>query len=223
MTGQEERDVLFARLFGLTAVVQSGLLVRETSLVSSASTSTLSSSLDGYKETILQLVALGERRSFLRESAWWTAGLAIDALMSSKVSWKDEAFDVTFQTIFSDNDTWTPEKVAITLKLQAAHPKRDWAKILTPTWKNAELLSTGNLLFLARILKVNWGTRSKFSWLIYIWFKRNQILKAVKGLKQPSATGSPKSTLCGMSFWINFSSNEHQAPQKRLSRSFSEL
>jgi len=43
MTGQEERDVLFARLFGLTSVIQSGLLVRQRPLLASASTSVLSS------------------------------------------------------------------------------------------------------------------------------------------------------------------------------------
>jgi len=60
-TGQEERDVLFARLFGLTSIIQSGLLVRQASLTTSASTSALASSLAGYKEVLSQLLVLGER------------------------------------------------------------------------------------------------------------------------------------------------------------------
>src|SRR5882762_10924141 len=95
MTGQEERDVLFARLFGLTSVIQSGLLVRQTTLPPYASTSSLASNLVGYKETLSQLLFLGEKKSWLRESAWWTAGLALDALNTSDVSWKKEAIEAT--------------------------------------------------------------------------------------------------------------------------------
>ncbi|KAI0350071.1 hypothetical protein OH77DRAFT_1100919 [Trametes cingulata] len=150
MTGQEERDVLFARLFGLTAVIQSGLLLRDSTLPSS---STVASDLASYKEVLAQLLALGEKKSWLRESAWWSIGLAVDALIASEVSWKDEAVDATFAAIYSEAKAWTPEKVALTLKLQAAYPSRDWKKLLAPTFKNPDLLSTGNLSTLARILK----------------------------------------------------------------------
>lgn len=156
MTGQEERDVLFARLFGLTAIIQSGLLVRLTPLPSSVSSSSIPSSLAGYQEVLSQLIALGEKKSFLRESAWWTMGLAIDELNSSKVAWKEEAVEFTVQSLLVDHAVWTPEKVAITLKFQNAYPKRDWS-ILSPTFKNTVLLSSVNLLTLARILKVSPG------------------------------------------------------------------
>ena len=154
MTGQEERDVLFGRLFGLTAVIQSGLLVRLAPLLSSTSTSSNPSSLAGYKEVLSQLIALGEKKSFLRESAWWTMSLAIDALNSSEVAWKKEAVEFTVQSVLVDHTIWTPEKVAITLKFQCAHPKYDWS-ILSPTFKNTALLSSVNLQTLARILKVS--------------------------------------------------------------------
>ena len=151
MTGQEERDVLFARLFGLTSVIQSGLLLRDTSLPSS---STAASDLASFKEVLAQLIALGEKKSWLRESAWWSVGLAVDALTASQVSWKDDAFDATIAAVYSESKMWTPEKVALTLKLQAARPARDWKKALSPTFKNPDLLSTGNLGAVARILKV---------------------------------------------------------------------
>ncbi|KAH9857639.1 DNA polymerase phi-domain-containing protein [Lenzites betulinus] len=150
MTGQEERDVYFARLFGLTAVIQSGLLLRESTLPSS---STAASDLASYEELITQLIAVGEKKSWLRESAWWSVALAVTALAASEVSWKDEALDATISAIYSEAKTWTPEKVALTVKLQAAHPSRDWKKQLAPTFKNPDLLSTGNLATLARILK----------------------------------------------------------------------
>ncbi|KAI0781313.1 DNA polymerase phi-domain-containing protein [Trametes elegans] len=150
MTGQEERDMYFARLFGLTAVIQSGLLLRDSTLPSS---STAASDLDSFKDVLTQLLTLGEKKSWLRESVWWSIGLAVDALAASEVSWQDEAMDAIVSAVYSETKAWTPEKVALTLKLQAAQPSRDWKKLLAPTFKNPDLLSTGNLTTLARILK----------------------------------------------------------------------
>ena len=154
MTGQEERDVLFARLFGLTAVIQAGLLVRTKPLPTSASSATLPSTLSSYQETITQLLILGDKKSWLRESACWTICLAIDALGESDVSWKTDAVEMTIQSIFLENRNWSPEKVAIALKLQNRYPERDWRDILLPSFKNPDLLSTGNLQSIAGILKV---------------------------------------------------------------------
>ena len=154
MTGQEERDVLFARLFGLTAVIQSGLLVRDAPLRTSASSSTAASSLATYQDVLAQLIALGEKKSWLRESVWWTIGLAVDALARSQVSWKDEAVEATINSLFTEHKLWTPEKIALALKLQNLYPSLDWRKLLSPTFKNPDLLSTANLPTLAKILKV---------------------------------------------------------------------
>ncbi|KAI1788483.1 DNA polymerase phi-domain-containing protein [Ganoderma leucocontextum] len=150
MTGQEERDVFFARLFGLTSVIQSGLLLRDTTLPSS---STVASDAASFKEVLDQLLELGEKKSWLRESVWCSICFAVDALSASDVSWKDDALDATVAAVYSDAKTWTPEKLALTLKLQAACESRDWKKLLSPTFKNPDLLSTGNLGAIARILK----------------------------------------------------------------------
>ncbi|KAK7689133.1 hypothetical protein QCA50_007824 [Cerrena zonata] len=153
MTGQEERDVLFARLFGLTAVIQSGLLVRTTALSSSASSATEVSNLASFLEVNTELLALGEKRSWLRESAWWTIGLAIDALGASTVPWKDDTFTALLEQVYTENKVWTPEKVALTLKLQKLRPDADWRKLLSPPFKHPELVHTGNYTVLSRILK----------------------------------------------------------------------
>ncbi|KAJ7470617.1 DNA polymerase phi-domain-containing protein [Mycena latifolia] len=153
MTGQEERDVIFARLFGLTAIIQSGLIVRTKPLPFSASSETSASSLVSFQEAVSNLLALGEKKSWLRESAWWTLGLAIDALTASDVPWKNNAFDATVECVFGENSAWSPEKVAITLKLQNIQPDRDWRKFLCPTFKHPDLLGNANLLTLGRILK----------------------------------------------------------------------
>ncbi|KAK7014985.1 DNA polymerase phi-domain-containing protein [Favolaschia claudopus] len=155
MTGQEERDVLFARLFGLTAIIQSGLIVRTKPLPFSASSETSASSLANFQEAITTLVALGEKKSWLRESAWWSLSLAIDALNTSDVQWKVPAFDATIQCIFNENIPWSPEKVAITLKLQNMLPDQEWRKLLSPAFKSSDLLANANLQILGRILKEN--------------------------------------------------------------------
>ena len=154
MNGQEERDVLFARLFGLTALIQSGLLVRTSSLATSASSSAEVSSLDSYEQTIVELLALGEKKSWLQESAWWAIALAVDVLNDSHVKWKEDAVEFTLQQLFIDNKNWTPEKVALSLKLQNLYPDRDWQKLVSPTFRHPELLNISNLQALARIMKV---------------------------------------------------------------------
>ncbi|KAL1748073.1 DNA polymerase phi-domain-containing protein [Schizophyllum fasciatum] len=152
ISGQEERDLLFARLFGFTSVIQSGLLTRTKPLPSSASASVVSS-LESYQEVLSGLFALGEAKAWLRESAWWTIGLAIDALHASEVQWKDAARDWTVEQIFKEREDWSPEKVAISLKLQRLYPSLPWKKLLAPAFKNPDLLSNANLPVIARIIK----------------------------------------------------------------------
>jgi DNA polymerase phi len=151
MTGQEERDMLFARLFGITSIVQSGLLTRISPLPSS---STPASSLEGYTEVLSVLVALGEKKSWLREVAWWTFGLAVDALSISDVPWKDNAARTTQEMLYDRSVTWTPEKLGLTLKLKTSYPDWNWKTLLQPTFKNLDILSIPNFGKLSKILKV---------------------------------------------------------------------
>ena len=155
MTGQEERDVLFARLFGFTAVIQSSLLVRTTPVSSSASSTTQPSAFTDYQEVLSQLITLGQKKSWMKESAWWTITLAIDALHKSDVSWKEEAINHTIQRAFSEDSSWSPEKIAIALKLQKMRPDKDWRKIMSPSFKTPDFFTTAHLPILARILKVS--------------------------------------------------------------------
>lgn len=147
--------MLFARLFGFMSVIRSGLLVRTTPLPTSASSKTAASSLASCKSVVEQLVALGEKKVWLRESAWFTIGLAIDALHTSEVSWKDEAIEFVFQQLYVGNATWSPEKIALTLKLQEMYPGRDWQKLLSPVFKNPNLLHSSNLQMISKIMKVD--------------------------------------------------------------------
>lgn len=167
MSGQEERDVLFARLFGIAAVVRSGLLVRQTPLPSTSSNAP-ASSLETYTSVLTYLLEIGELKSWLRESAWWTIGLAIDAVHSSSVPWKVEALDSTIKAVYlkDEGNLWTSDKVAITLRLQPLTPNHDWDKTLAPVFKGQNIFALNNLPSLGRILKVGpgrlWSRRELF-------------------------------------------------------------
>lgn len=163
MSGQEERDVLFARLFGLTSLIRSGLLVRAQPLPSSGSASPSASSLAAYTDVLAQLLALGEAKSFLRESAWWTLGLALDALAESDVPWKDDAVRATLEAVFGELKAWSPEKLAVALQMQRLWPEREWKKLLAPTLKHGEVLHTGNLATVSKILKVR-----RSGWYLFV-------------------------------------------------------
>lgn len=158
MSGQEERDVLFARLFGIAAVVRSGLLVRQTPLPSTSSNVPVSS-LETYASVLTYLLEIGEVKSWLRESAWWTIGLAVDAVHASSVPWKVEALDSMIRAVYSkgEGNFWTPDKVAITLRLQPLTPNHDWEKTLAPAFKGQNIFAPNNLPALGRILKVGPG------------------------------------------------------------------
>ncbi|KAF9069832.1 DNA polymerase phi-domain-containing protein [Rhodocollybia butyracea] len=153
MTGQEERDVLFARLFGMTAIIQSGLLVRTKPLPTSQSSATSASSLAGYEQILTELLVLGEKKTWLRESAWWTIGLAVDSLRAAEVTWKAEAVNATVQHLLVENKVWSPEKIALTLKLHNSFEGLNWRTLVSPTFKNPDLLSNTNLQTVALILK----------------------------------------------------------------------
>lgn len=152
-SGQEERDMLFARLFGFTSIIQSGLLVRTTPLIASPSTSVMASDLASYETIISQLLVLGDKKSWLRESAWWTIGLAVDAVNRSDVPWKEQAIRIVSDKAINVDIPWTPEKVAIALQLSSLYPEMDWRERLAPTFKHGQLLHTGNLVTLGRILR----------------------------------------------------------------------
>ncbi|KDR81783.1 hypothetical protein GALMADRAFT_221648 [Galerina marginata CBS 339.88] len=153
MNGQEERDVLFAKLFGIISIIRSGLAVRATPLAASASSSTLASSSESYEQIISQLIELGEQKSWLRESAWFALSLAVDALHESDATWKKDAVEKTLDLFFVENTAWSAEKLALALKLQDFYPKCDWKKLLSPTFKIPDPLSSGNLPIVSRILK----------------------------------------------------------------------
>lgn len=151
MKGQEERDMLFARLFGITSLTQSGILFRSTPLSTS---SVLACTFQDFQAAMTILLALPLQKSFLREPSYWTFVLALRALDESTVEWKEEGWTWVVDTVFSEDKSWSPEKVGVALVLQNLGVKEDWKALLAPTIKNGDILSPGSLGNLAKILLV---------------------------------------------------------------------
>lgn len=150
LTGQEERDMMFARLFGLTSIVQSGLIVRESTLPHASGAA---SSLHDYRRLVEEIHALGERKSWFRESCWWTILETVSCVIQSAASFKTSALDWTFNLLFVQNTDWMPEKVGLWLKFHFV-----WTDIsqapLKQVFKGKHPLLVENLPTLAKILKV---------------------------------------------------------------------
>lgn len=154
MQGHEIRDQYFARLFGFVSIIQSGLLFRNSTLPTSGSSRPLSATLTDFENVAKELLALSEKKSWLKESCWWALGLQLSALSSSAVSWKDDAFSWIAETIYSDNQHWSSEKLAFTINFQRAAHSLQWKRLIMPTFKDAEILSSRNIPIVARLLRV---------------------------------------------------------------------
>ncbi|KAH7107409.1 DNA polymerase phi-domain-containing protein [Auriculariales sp. MPI-PUGE-AT-0066] len=142
MKGHEERDMLFARLFGLTALAQSRLLVHQTL-----------SSEEEVQLVVKLLDELGGKKSWLREGAAWATARVLEALCASKASWTEKAAKHIVSKMLENERDWTPDKVALILLAQKWFPDLKWKKLLAPTFKDANILAATNLAILARILK----------------------------------------------------------------------
>ena len=166
-TGQEERDLLFARLFGLTAIIHSGLLLRtRPPLPRSAAPSTSESCA----AVLDALCALARAKTWLAESAYWAIGRAMDRLAAAvedDVPWREEAVRNLLERVFEEDrftesgarksgSMWTPEKIALALRAQRLWPGREyeWRRLWAPTIKHGNVLHPANLATLAKILKV---------------------------------------------------------------------
>lgn len=103
---------MFARLFGITSVVNSG------SLFSSSAT------IQDFRIVTGELVNLGRKKGWLRESAWWTLISAVEGLLDSSAPWQDEAVTEVIDKLYGREGEggWSSEKIALTLMLEQKRP-----------------------------------------------------------------------------------------------------
>lgn len=110
MKGSDERDMLFARLFGLSAITNSGCLFRNET-----------STIDDFQSVIEQLVTLGAHKGWLRESAWWGIYSVVERLLECDAAWREEAEKWVVERVMSEKG-WSQEKAAIVLLLEQKRP-----------------------------------------------------------------------------------------------------
>lgn len=108
-----------------------------------------------------EVLYLGERKAWLRESAGWVIqGATRQLLQREDVEWKAEALQVLIEAAFKRSEggvlDWTPERLALAIMLQHAGVEADWSSITNPAFAEPQLLSSAsNLPTIARILRVS--------------------------------------------------------------------
>jgi DNA polymerase phi len=168
-TRQEERDLLFARLFGLASIVHSGLLIRTHPPLPQSTPSP--STPESCKTVLKALRTLAHAKSWLSEAAYCTIGSALDLLAAAHdedVSWREEVVRFLLEEEFGETShpeeraakseaVWSPEKIALALRVQRLWPEREheWRWVWEPTFKpkRGNIFHQTNLVTLARILK----------------------------------------------------------------------
>ena len=165
--GAEERDLLFARLFGMHCLVTSGILFK----ISPNDEKQNTIALRDFQTVVEETLVLGERKPWLRESSGWIIREGYKGLTQSAVPWRSAGIQVIINALFSPDKSaqmsigkkpstaeWTPERLALAIMLQrdGHSPANGWAsKIsLQPVLpKPAQILSNANLSVITRILR----------------------------------------------------------------------
>ncbi|GAA5896425.1 hypothetical protein JCM8208_001871 [Rhodotorula glutinis] len=146
---REERDLYFARLMGLHALVRSGILVRPDALHAQ----------DRWQECVGGLVSLANKKTWIREPSYWVVCDALAALCAAPDSlpWKRDALQWAVQRLVGDSREkargFSPEKVAVVLVLQAHNVDADWPTLLSPTFPSGSVLARSSLSALASALR----------------------------------------------------------------------
>lgn len=151
LSRQEERDMMFSRLFGLAALVHSTLIVNEDLL---PQVGTSASTLQDFQRLVTELISLGERKFWIKESCWWTIMQAMSVLSMTNSSFKSQALDWSLERLFIQEPEWTPEKVGIWLKFHDSWGSKADTPLI-PVFRGKHPLNAKNLTHLSKILKVN--------------------------------------------------------------------
>lgn len=114
MKGTDERDGLFARLFGLIALVQSG------SLFSSIEGKAAKDASEVVGKTLSCLVELGGKKGWLRESAWWGVVQALEGAIGMSEGEGRKVVLEKMLEVIREEKTFSQEKLALVLILEKA-------------------------------------------------------------------------------------------------------
>ncbi|KAJ1815007.1 DNA-directed DNA polymerase, partial [Coemansia sp. RSA 2598] len=137
MKGQEQRDMHFGRIFGLMALVQSGIIARK---------GTTSVEI---RKIVMELASTGAKKSYLREIAYVTLASIVPEL--SKFDFRDEAISMFVAVALDKGAIETPDELFLAMCLRKAYPDYDWHSAF-PHWHGKHMLSQKNANKLAPIL-----------------------------------------------------------------------
>lgn len=142
MKGKEARALLFGRLFGFQAVLNSLLLL-----------DTNTSSQEDIEAFVLHLVDLSAAKSWLRETAMFSLCQFLSAYLQSPFA-NDQTTLLALQRISDEGLTFTTEGLAVHLTLPVALRTRIASQVTANShWKHFDPLSKGNVAVLGKVLK----------------------------------------------------------------------
>ncbi|KAJ1030918.1 hypothetical protein NDA18_002147 [Ustilago nuda] len=139
---QEQKDFMFAKLFGIMTLVQSHLLIQPTATV------------QDFKRSMQILIALSSDKPWMAESCTWVMVNAVAQLQRPHLNfqWTTEAQCWMADQISSTKEP-TPEKLALMLQLSRGLGSDFFHNLALPWMPKQHPLSTANLPTLARVLK----------------------------------------------------------------------
>ncbi|KAJ1886651.1 DNA-directed DNA polymerase, partial [Kickxella alabastrina] len=137
MKGQEQRDMRFGRIFGLMALVQSGIIER-----------TGTTAVD-IRKIVMELTAIGSKKSYLREISYVTLTSMVPVL--GKFEFKDELITMFVAVALDKGTIETPDELYLAMRLRREYPSYNWYTAF-PHWQGKHMLSHKNVGKLAAIL-----------------------------------------------------------------------
>ena len=168
MNGQEVRDLQFARLFGIYALVRSRLLYR--------------ASLSTFQRAFHILVQVASYKSWLSEPCGWVLTELVEPLARNdpdRPSWADDALGWIADQL-SSHRSLSPETLALALQITQMDPTMKLGERMIPPFKTPNFLASANLPVLASVLREaspmhwqpdtpvpkagSWSTKLPFVW-----------------------------------------------------------
>ncbi|KAJ2956399.1 hypothetical protein NQZ79_g7736 [Umbelopsis isabellina] len=137
MTGEEARDMMFGRIFGLRSIVSSGILSRP------------STTIEDFQQIFEDLHEISLTKSYLSEVCYH---VLISMLpMVNNVQHKDQVLEALVATFVADGIN-TPDQLQLVLAIKKYAPDFDLSKQFA-AWKSQNILDVENLPKIARLLK----------------------------------------------------------------------
>jgi DNA polymerase phi len=208
ISGQDERDHHFGRIFGAEAILKSDILFKR-------------SDPEQWKRLLELLCNVSLKKPWLRQECGWV----LYTCLADPTTALPEAFaQDAIQLLITKKLIRTPEGVAIWLTIQRTYPNIDLPKSV---WKHGHPLATKDIKTLADILKdaktqsergsdeheaqgsASWSANLHFAWdvvLLKLYQKESEIGGATNGTSKKPSEG----TISFQTFWQTAVEGRHQ-------------